>query len=439
MSNNSSQAKEAAEYFKSKKGFHSLFTLFIKKYKSLGRIGGSVIIKNAAAYEKIDVGGFLGEDLSRDTDVKVSLIKFEKAFQSTKFKEVTLENVLQEYTGKIILSNREVKESYENKQKAFFEGFSHAENNPLQNKFLETILNKSTETQQLYIWYKQDENMFKQAFGFVFRAINKLPLLNYQRLPIFASKITSNPHYFDINEYGGKLLINALQIILSVLEGKEIVSSPNAEVITDILGSFGILRDDINNYVSTYGIRGYDEAGNEDILLNVAYKGERVLNIPLRELHQIKEIKAINDTIFVVENSGLFSSLVDMLIEKKIKATVVCSNGQMTLATLMLFKKSDAQIFYSGDYDPEGITMAKGMRNKFGQRVHYWRYSADDYLNSLSNVEMNSGRMAKLNNILDDELEPVITALKNHRRSGYQEEQILKLFEDIANGFNYAS
>lgn len=434
---NNSQAKEAATYFKSKKGFNSLFVLFSKKYQSLGRIGGSVLIKNAALEEKNDIGRFLGEDFSREQDLKVSMLKFEKALEDTKFNGASLLNVLEFYNGEKLVSNKEEAENKEKEQKEFLQFFHDRNKNKIQLIWINAISEKRKGTQQIYTLYNQDKHKLKNAFKHVFNALGKLPLTDYQRLPIFASAITSDPHYFDIGDYGGKLLISALQIILNETENKEIVPSPNAEQVTEILDCFGIMRDDVNNYVNVYGVKGYDAYKNPDILLEMAYNQNRVLNIPLREMHALDKIEAVNDTIFVVENSGLFSSLVDMLIEQNVKATIVCSNGQMRLATVMLFRKSKARIFYSGDYDPEGIVIAKGLKNKFGDRVQYWRYGPEDYLCSLSNIEMDKTRMAKLDNIVDTELSAIIHELKKHKRSGYQEEQIHNLFQDIRNNIDY--
>lgn len=434
---NNLQAKEAAAYFKSKKGFNSLFALFLKKYQSLGRIGGSVVIKNATSEEKNDIGGFLGEDFSREQELKISMLKFEKILDDTRFSGASLFEVLEFYNGKKLVSNKEEAENKEKEQKKFLHSFYDRNKNSMQMIWMNAILEKRKGTQHIYTLYNQDKHKLQNAFEHVFHALERLPLVDYQRLPIFASAITSDPHYFDIGDYGGKLLISALQVILEETENKETISSPNAEQVTEILDCFGIMRDDVNNYVSVYGVKGYDAYKNPDILLEMACNQNRVLNIPLREMHALDKIEAINDMIFVVENSGLFSSLVDMLIEQNVKATVVCSNGQMRLATLMLFRKSKARIFYSGDYDPEGIVIAKGLKNKFGDRVQYWRYGPEDYLCSLSNIEMDNTRLAKLDNIVDTALAGIIHELKKHKRSGYQEEQIHNLIYDIVHSKTY--
>ena len=107
----------------------------------------------------------------------------------------------------------------------------------------------------------------------------------YERLPVFASRITGDPHAFDIGKDAGRFLVAALQIIRSKQDmGYEILSSPSAEEITELLDHFGLVRDDLLNFVTCTGILGYSSEKDPLRLWQAALEAGCVLNVPLREM-----------------------------------------------------------------------------------------------------------------------------------------------------------
>ncbi|MDQ6598868.1 DUF2399 domain-containing protein [Bacillus salipaludis] len=141
-----------------------------------------------------------------------------------------------------------------------------------------------------------------------------------------------------------------------------------------------------------------------------------------------------DNPVFIVENSGVFSSIVDELEDYSI--SIICTHGQFKLAAVQIIKllvKENCTVYYSGDFDPEGLLMAYSLKQRYPNNIHYWRYSVEDYIKTLSNIELSPDRLRKLDNIKDVELEATIQQIREIKKVAYQERQIIELVKDVAN------
>ncbi|WP_217496379.1 DUF2399 domain-containing protein [Paenibacillus algicola] len=163
-----------------------------------------------------------------------------------------------------------------------------------------------------------------------------------------------------------------------------------------------------------------------------------VMNMPMRELIKVNRVTAAAaagaghaPSVYVVENSGVFSALLDAVPD----ASLVCTHGQFKLAGLYLLDllaKAGHTLFYSGDFDPEGLAMAVRFKERYGEQAQLWRMSIDDFHASSPVVELGD-RESKLHSLLDSELGKVAQAVKETGRAGYQEGIVTLLIEDLRN------
>lgn len=109
-----STAKEAAAFFRSEPGFKRLFAEMKRKYESLGRVGGAVSLEVFTDEEREAVAAFFGKDVSR-----VSLIAFEKQLGQTRFAGVGLVELLEQYFGAPLVSNKERRQAEEEERDRF--------------------------------------------------------------------------------------------------------------------------------------------------------------------------------------------------------------------------------------------------------------------------------------------------------------------------------
>lgn len=430
--------EQAINFFQQEKGLHRLLQLLIKKYKGLGRMGGSVKLTELKDYEQEALSSFFGKDFSKKQSAIISFKEFSSTLSKTKFDGVDEKDLLSGYIGQNLLTKEEEKALYEEKKRAFFEKFIKKYSHSNCQLWLKYIANKKRGTGGIHQSYDTNPKLLKIYLQQVLLAISKLPEDGYERLPLFAQGITKDPHGFDINTEQGRLLLSALQCIRESKERDfQYVTSPSAEQINEILQFFNLVRDDIQNFVTCAGIIACSAEGHALPLWEVAWKNKNVLNIPLRELVKVRKCFPGNKQrkVFVVENSGVFSALLDYLKSKKEDLPpLICTHGQFKLATLMLLDKlaeNNSIIYYAGDFDPEGLQMAQRLALRYPNGLKLWHYTVEDYEKAISENRLKTSRLKKLNSILVSELLPVKKKILEIGKAGYQEELVDDMAKDI--------
>lgn len=409
---------EAVQYFKESAEFSRLFTQFRKKYASLGKVGGSVSIQSFKADELYAIARFFGEDVATIQLKKtVTLRAFEKKLQTTKFEGVTLLELLEMYFGETLVTKQEALAQLEGQRAERFRElaltypqlsywFTHIEQKSADTHWINRMLG----TDQFDLYCKQ-----------LAQALDGLPL-DYERLPVFGQRILGNPHAFDRTNELGRLLIHALH----VKRGQGGSPPSDTERVNELLLEFKLLRDDITNFVTCANMTAEHEK-TEHPMWRGAAAMHSVLNVPMRELLNVDRVRPIRgDTVWIVENSGVFSSLLDDVPD----TTLVCTHGQFKLAAYRLLDAlvaSGCQLKYAGDFDPEGLQMAARLKERYGDKLDYWCMDLKSYVASEPSVELAGERLVKLDRVTDVELQDVVGEMKRLKRAGYQEALIEKM------------
>ncbi|MCM3768275.1 TIGR02679 family protein [Neobacillus niacini] len=418
----SEHLNEAINYLQSKEGFRALFRLFRAKYESLGRIAGNVKLSNFSHGELEEIALFMGvspHHLARKGTV--SLTEFELRLSKTRFSDLSLFELLEGYYGEPIRSKREEKEELASSQKNILELLKM--NYQAISIWFRYLEKKTPDT--LWIWRLILEPGFEEDVRLLCDAYTSLPD-KVERYPVFSQRVSGNPHSLDLVTVRGKLWIH----LLHVMSGGEGSPPSQTEAINDLLLSYQLLRDDIANFVTTANLVAYSD-GNLHPVWQAAAKFGSVLNIPLRELLKMNEVRTYTGEkeVFVVENSGVFSALVDAVP----KAPLICTHGQFKLAGLKLMDllaESGHHLYYSGDFDPEGIGMALRFKERYGEHGHVWRMTVDDYQISTPIVGMED-RQGKLLSLQNSILGELATAVLQNEKFGYQEGILHLLIQDL--------
>lgn len=419
--------KEAIEYFQRKGDYGRLFPLFAKKIESLGNIGGSVILGNPTTLERRTIERWLKSKRTSigENQMKIPLKKFEDGFKGKRFEGADLYKVVEGVVGRELVSNKIKKEKADRQRKEYFLSFKTKYKSEMVDILIDFVISKDSGALVFNAAYSQEKFL---EIDNVIKAISYLPLKESKRLPIFAEMVTGNPHAFDKETK----LINSLQMLKCYFCGVEYEIIEGKEKETELLFDFSILRDDLLNFVTCNGLIAEK---NGEIIKSWYYACEEnmVKNVPLREMQVIDKVyPKVGNKVFVLENSGVYSSILDKNIEQTVMP-IICTHGQFKLSGLILIQKlieSGCRVFYSGDFDPDGISMAYRLKKKFGDKVVYWRYTSEDYIESLSEVSI-SERIQLLNSINDDLLNPMMEKMIKIQRAGYQEKLINKLYNDI--------
>jgi uncharacterized protein (TIGR02679 family) len=251
----------------------------------------------------------------------------------------------------------------------------------------------------------------------VFEALEALPLDEYQRLPLFSDQYAKDPKFFDADRYG-RLLTDGMKLLFDSLDVEE----------SELYAEAGILKDDVHNFVSASGlISNY-------LYWQKAYEEGAMLNVPLREADKLTFAAAAGGSkVFVVENSGLFSAILDRFNDRRLPP-LLCLHGQPKASSLQLLDRlveSGMHIYYSGDFDPEGLMICERLWSRYGNRFTAWRMGDQEYQDCLSPVEISPRRLSILKNIQISYFKNVKASMNRTKRAGYQERLLPLLLADI--------
>ncbi len=398
---------EAVQFFRGERSFHRLFCEMKKKYESLGRIGGTISVASFSAEEKEAIASFFGKEMNR-----VPLAAFEKQLANTKFAGISIVELLSCYFGEPLVTKKEQQQEIEREREAYFTRLMNTYQ--AQRDWLIAV-----EKQRfVQLAYQQNYHALEAALSAVCRALKQLPS-TYVRLPIFAQKVANDPHMFDLHTLAGKLLLSALQFYA----GTEYDLSA-VEDVNELLQSYRLLREDVLNFVTCAGLMAETEKGHHPVFA-AACETNTVLNVPLREVMLFtRAYPSEGNNVFVVENAGVFSTLLD------VNVPLISTNGQLNLATrwlLDLLVKEGATLYYSGDFDPEGLKMAQRLVERYGSSVRLWHYDCSDYLATKPTVPLSDERLEKLQSVTLYDLQAVKQEMLRRKKAGYQEALVERL------------
>jgi uncharacterized protein (TIGR02679 family) len=426
---------ECVKYFKNNPGFKRVFEGMRKKYLSLGAVGGTFLLQRLSHEERQALSGFLRRDYMHNSSATLKFLEFQKALDSTKFNGILMEDVLKGYFKEELISNSQAQALYQHSRSKFFSALLERFDSTPGGLWLQNALSKKEYAYKTLIQrYDLNKQSLLNEISIVCSAINRLPYFQNKkiRLPLFASSIAQDPHALDYNTACGKLFMHALSYHMGTVKPKS--ASERAE----LLYKSGIIIDEVSNSVLCSGLMAYSGDGE----IHPGWKGffdrHEPLQATLLNISTILRVIAPSGRVYVVENPSVFSSILDEIHKSNRCAcqtiSAVCTYGQVNLAGLVLLDllaASHSEIWYSGDFDPEGLMIANKLKLRYGKALKLWRYSKDDYKAALSNCEANAPRLKQLDSIATPEMLPVVQAVKSKRLCGYQEMILDRILSDI--------
>lgn len=423
------ELEAAVQFFKNERAYGKLFQLFRKKYESLGRIGGTVSTQPFSHDELDEIGRFFGlpgEQLQLKG--RIGLLHFEEQLSFTRFSSIALKELLDAYFGEVIISKKEQQLANEEKLRTFFT--TQYEHFPHIAFWLQFIYEQRTEGRWMIRMAETNEALFITYAQTLHRAFQSLPK-KVERLPMFSQRMTGDPHAFDLNRDLGRMFIHLLAVH-RFEQGMtdEIEFATTTEEINELLESYQIYRDDLLNFVTCANLIAETANGIHPVWEAAATENS-VQIVPLRELITIEKVQpASGNIVWIVENSGVCSTLLDQVPT----APIVCTNGQFTLASLLLMDllvESGCIIYYSGDFDPEGLGMAQRLVERYREAIELWHMDLESYRQTNPIKELTQERLEKLHHIHDERLIEVAEEMRKIGKAGYQEALVDFMLEDV--------
>lgn len=417
------RVNEAAIYLKHNKGYKRILEAILKKYKSLGKLGGFIMLEGLSD-EEVKILYPLDYKVRKAGNCKISIKKFTEYFCAGKFENIDFEEVLRVYSGERLISNTEARQNESRQAALFYKELGNLLISELVRKWVyEAIETKKYGYHSINKLYKQSEEYLREVICAIDRVENHLRQnKKWILLPVLASQVTSDSHYFDLNNTGGKLLV----YFLAYKFGQEYPQS--LQEMNALLAESKIFRDEVSNTTLCYGI--YGKSLNEEKPWGEFWKLGEPLQLSIFNLKDVLEIKALNNKVYIVENPAVFSRLLESAIQKGVG--LICTSGQVNTSSYMLLdllEASATEMYYNGDFDPEGLQIADKLKQKY-VNLNLWHYEVEDYLRVKGNVNIED-RLSKLNSIAAKELKALIAIMKKEKVAGYQELLVKSLMEDI--------
>lgn len=423
--------KEAVKYLQQNSDYKRILKLIFEKYKRLGKFSGTFNLKELTEGERRILAPLNYKHFNAK-EAKEDVKKFVQYFCVGRFEGIDFAKVLELYFKKNLITYKEEKEDKSRRKEEFFKKVIFKNKHTRGAVWLNEVLEKKSFGYATIIKsYENYNNIdklkeFEAFLNTVLKGINLLSFSsNVESLPIFSSKVSKDPHYFDSNTTAGKLLIHSICYVLNKKYPE------NAEATAEVLYSAGLLKDDISSSTVTFGLKAYRDNKELEFIYSFTEFKEPII-LTLGNLAKIDRFCCNKNKLFIFENPSLFSEIVKSL--ESLKPSIMCTSGQLKLASLVLLDKTIEyvdEVYYSGDFDPEGISIAAKLQERYGDKVKFWRLDLQNYLNAVSDKKISDTSISKLKNIKNHELEELIEGIKKNGVAGYQEALVQYYIEDI--------
>ncbi len=425
--------RECAEYFKGQAAYRRCFQALWKKWRSYGKPAGRIVLKQASDEERRAVGGITGKVFYGE-DIRFTFAEFEAGLEKTRFAPVDIKTVLEEYFGEELVTRQEEKREIQKQKEDFLKDlresfFGKGKAGSVAAEWLDQMISTKKYGYQILIreYEKNPEQaeILAEYTGNALERLHEISDTEAQPLAVFAAEISGNPHYFDRGTTAGMLLVRGICCI------RRADSPENAYQWRELMEQTGIVPDNVSSMLHVYGLRLKKRDTWHPAYEAFCEVGEPCV-ITMENLKGITEVRPLGKRVFIVENEMVFTYLIENLQDKA--CTLLCTSGQLRFVSqklIGLILESGTDIYYSGDIDPDGIGIADRLWLRFGDRIHPWRMSPEDYEKSISGEYIGENGLAKLFHIQHPLLKRTAECIKQKQLSGYQENILKKLLEDM--------
>ncbi|MCI9324494.1 MAG: DUF2399 domain-containing protein [Lachnospiraceae bacterium] len=454
------QLEECIRYFRERKVYDRLFEKMAGKYRSLGHFGGTVRLSGLSREDCLHLGGFFQKDFQGQKSVAISAAAMEKALAGSRFADLSWEEILRGYFGEEMTGRKERKQQENAEREGFFTDIMGTAPRSPGSRWLEQVLTEKGEGYLLLMkHYREQPETLRISLLLLLRAIPGLPVLaaggdlfSHELLAVFAARTTGDPHFFDTGKLGEQLLVCFLRSSLwgalvrgsgaflpSRFPGGGGEESGNyegggdfkAEERAALFYKAGLLKDELSNHVLVYGISAMEKDGRLHKGIRGYLEQREPLHLTLMTLGKLAQVSPRSGKrIYMVENPAVFAVLAKAWPD----AAVICGNGQIRLATLVLLDLfgADMEFWYAGDYDPEGLLIAQRLKERYGERLRFWKYRREFYEKYRSDVQISDKSLKKLDRVYQKELQEIRQAMEQYGKAAYQEAM---LGEYLATGY----
>lgn len=378
-------------------GLKRLWPKVKTKYQSLDRIGGKVKLRQLSSLEQEALGGLLAKNLLGQEECTVELAALDQALKRSRFGAGLVE-ALECLYGPTLLTKKEQAQLAEKEWLAFFAALEQTPQEPQTKSWLTALKNKQGRGYRAFITlYHQDQNQARNILHTSLHALDRLPCWQRKRtrLPVFAAELTGDPHALDSNTALGRLFFQGLLFVRGI--NKDVTS---AEKQREILSEAGLEGDDISSAVIVAGLRTLPSDPRAGIF-SASLSSCTPLVLPLRFFDQPTSWTSM-PTIYVMENPTVFSAILDAN-DNSPPPPLVCTSGQPSVAALRLLDELAAAggtLYYSGDFDPEGLQIGLRLHERYSSSFYPWFFDRQAYTTAPAGTPLTLDQRQTLSNLI---------------------------------------
>ena len=225
--------------------------------------------------------------------------------------------------------------------------------------------------------------------------------------------VSTDPHALDGKNPAGSLLLHALSF------WQQVPWPTRARERLALLRRCGLMQDDISDFTVQRGLILTLTDGREHPAWAQFRQEGRFCLLTSSQLGELTAAASPTGRVYLLENQMLFSSLCR---RSHLHHPLVCTSGQLKDASwqlLDLLAQTDCQFYYAGDFDPEGLSIADRLWKTYGDRVHFWHMSPQDYRQAISQKKIEGeSRLRQLEQIACPALRPTAQAVLKEKRAG---------------------
>lgn len=239
-------------------------------------------------------------------------------------------------------------------------------------------------------------------------------------LGVLATSVAGDAHALD----SGRPLTTIVQHALAFLRGERLPASAGAR--RRLWANYGVVCDELSCDVLTLGLapRGRDRVSRA--VRYLAEDGEP-LRLTLRQLVRL-ELVFETQRVFVCENPVVVASAADTLGARC--PALVCTDGIPNTAAMTLLRSlagGGARIDFHADFDWGGIRIGNVLATRVGAKA--WRFSADDYMRTLTLTTRSAPLTGSLVRAAWDET--LHTEMARSSLAIYEEQTLAGLLDDL--------
>lgn len=420
------QARACAAYFQSRPEYRRILSELLKKYRSYGRPAGTVRLDDATREECDAARRVFGRPFS--PPLRFQAAQFEAALQQTRFQGVCLKDVLEIYFDTEIRTKNELREAENSRFSNILAQILEQTDNDACIRWLQTLENpQSGGYQLLRREAAKDPAGTRRA---LLQACRSLELLTQRaqgtvRLAVLSAQATSDPHALDSGTLCGKLFLYLLAF------RSDLTAPASAEQRDRLYYENGILCDSISSLVTQVGLVLL--AGTEEHPACRLFRQRReIYTLSLANLSGLTGARSPSGRAYIVENEMVFTQLCDRA--SQFHSPLICTSGQPSVAALRLLDLlagEGTQLFYSGDFDGKGLSIAAQLCGRYPELLRPWHMTPDDYDLCRSDVALGESSRSLLQSCVGTALETSAEAVRQFDRAGYQELLIPLLETDL--------